>query len=421
MSTENVMVDEENKLTDEQIEFIANDMEEFAKGTDLEMIANLPSNNGVDEISQEDVTEEGEDRKVMVNVNPITGEETIAAEDDIKNLDFDAFIEQINSGVTDFDSFSIDKDDFTNTIDTSDKTLFFNSVVESEGELKEENIEVIIDVMNRRAKGEEFNVYKALPEEVRNIIDRYYMTQIMGSTDRVAQISTNDAMSRQFKKQVAESIIDDYIQNIKSKKSKHDFADELANTYAEFEKDKQELADASVEYTEARNKAYREGADKIEDPEKRKKYLEIMDSIDEALNLTQLKEFAKRCKIKQIEIDKYNRAIADFLQKYEDSDKNIYNLSMVTTILFRSLKDDGYELIHIVALVLAFIKQVRNYKADVATEHAYMYYFIYYCVFIDNQKNNFKENIKEVINNLIERNSSLLPELSHNTVEDGDN
>lgn len=406
MSTENVM-EEDTKLTDEQIEYIANDLEEMAKGTELEKIAKFPSNNGIDERSKDEITEEGEEKKVMVRVNPETGEEVIDSIDDEKEFNFEDFINEVNSGVTEFDSLNFSKEDFLDVTNVNNENLILNSMVEDDNGLKEENIETIIEVMNRRSKGEKFNVYKALPEDVRNFIDKYFAEQILGSSGAAAQIAMNDARIKQYKNNIAESVIDEYIQEIKSKKSKHDFAEELASIYSSFEDNKKELANSSIEYTEARNKAYREGADKIEDPEKRKRYLEIMDAIDEALNLTKLKEFAKKCKIKKIELEKYQRAISDFLQKYEDSDKNIYDLNMVANILFRILEKDGYTMTHVIALIIAFIKQVQNYKAEVATEHAYMYYFIYYCVFIDNQKNNFKESIEEVINNLIERNSDL--------------
>ena len=390
---------EENKLTDEQVEMINQEMEDSIKGTPLEDIAAMPSNNGVDERDPETIEEEGEEAIVTVQVNPETGEETIINEEPVKEMTIDDFINNINEGTSYFDSTSIEKADFMKTVNDKDnKDLFFNNFIEDNVGIKEENVEKIIDIMNRRSEGENFNVYRELPEEVQNMINASIATQVKGMPVSGDQI-------RQFRNALAESIIDDYIVSIREQKAKHDFADELASMY---NTGKSELTQASLEYTEARNKAYREGADKITDPEKKARYLEIMDAIDEALNLTQLKEYAKKCKIKQIELEKPQRIVQDFLQKYQESDKNIYNLSMVSNFLYRALKADGYDPVHITALIIAFVKQVKNYRSENAVEHAYMYYFIYYCVFVDNQSNNFKENIKEVINNLIERNSSIL-------------
>ena len=65
------------KLTDEQVEHIAKELDDSIKGTELEEIAKLPSNNGKLERSKSEITESGEKVKMMVEVDPNTGEHKI--------------------------------------------------------------------------------------------------------------------------------------------------------------------------------------------------------------------------------------------------------------------------------------------------------------------------------------------------------
>ena len=69
-------MEEDNKITEEQAEKIARDLDEFVKGTPIEDIQNMPSNNGV--LENNNPTEEGETRVINTQINPLTGETIIA-------------------------------------------------------------------------------------------------------------------------------------------------------------------------------------------------------------------------------------------------------------------------------------------------------------------------------------------------------
>ena len=60
------------QLTDEQVEMINNELEDYRNNTeDLKVLADLPSNNGVEESTD---TTTGEYKTMNVSVNPDTGE-----------------------------------------------------------------------------------------------------------------------------------------------------------------------------------------------------------------------------------------------------------------------------------------------------------------------------------------------------------
>ena len=90
--------------------------------------------------------------------------------------------------------------------------------------------------------------------------------------------------------------------------------------------------------------------------------MEILDAIDEAKNLTKLKEFAKKTKIRSIDLEKPNRVFDRFLNKYRNSSNNIYDIHMGLTVLSRHL--EGYSNDMVRAFFILFCKQVQNYDID---------------------------------------------------------
>ena len=165
-------------------------------------------------------------------------------------------------------------------------------------------------------------------------------------------------------------------------------------------------AEGGLEYIDERNAAYREAANSIEDEGKRERLNAILDRIEEARNLTELKEFAKTCKIKRYDIERPDKRVyAGFLSKYRDSVNNIYDITIAETVLTRHLAPLGYDKIDVIMLLIAFCRQCQSYSVDNVLEHAYMYYFLYYCVMLDGDKSDkFRNNLIDVIKNVNERN-----------------
>lgn len=385
----------ETQLTDDQINTITEDLDNFIKGTPLEDIANMPSNNGVEESSSD---ETGEYKLMNTVINPETGEHAIVGEAPESTSSFDDIVNMINTNDT--SNILADKpvteeelvDYLANDSNDSDINKISDGI-----DMSPDTVREILKLVNRRLSGEKFNIYKESPDEVKKMIDDYIAMMGQG-------LAINANARNRVRKEIGEAIFDEFAQNIKMDRAKHDFAIELANLY---ETTGKELEDANLEFIEDRNKLYREAAEEIEDDNKKQRMLEILDQIDEARNLTQLKEFATRCKIKKFDMEKPEKRIYSyFLNKYRNSSNNIYDINLARTILSRNLEPFGYTTRDCDLFLICFCKQVSLYNVNNACEHAYMYYVLYYSVMLDSDKSEiFRNNVKEVIDNIKRRNN----------------
>ena len=392
MDTEqnNALVD--TKITEEQAEAIAKDLDEFVKGTDTEAIQNLPSNQGVE--TRETEPEEGESKVINIQTNPLTGENVILNTDEVEVSDEDAN-ERLNK---------ISIDDLTRSATEEEIT----EAMQEDGVLKEiskdiewtsDEIKQILDVTNRKIKRENFNVFKALPESVQVMINNYIQQELGISTLAGAKAS----QVNYIRNTVAENIIDQFQNDITLNRAKHDFAHELASIYHSGTKS---ISESAVDYTDTRNKEYREAAEKMEDPEKRERMLAILDRIDAARSLDELKEFAKKCKVKSIEVEKPKRVIGSLMSKYEKSANNIYAIDLCKYTLGRNLPERTDT--EIMCFFIVFCKYVMNWDINIPLNHAFIYYVLYYCALLDGDKSDiFKNNVREVIDNIKTRNPGI--------------
>ena len=403
MNEEKNMYDTE--VTDEQREQIIKEGNEFIEclKKDTEGISNVINYP----------TDDSEDlpvKNMEVMVDPNTGEHKILGsteeEQDSSELkdSFDEMVKKINENddVSLMDDSPITEQEAVDYLSSSTGSESILNELSKGTDYTPETIRDLLIVTNRRINKEQFNVYKELPEQIKKMIDTY-VTQGIGTGNIGA---TNIATINSIKHNVAEALIDEFINDIQFDRSKNDFARDLETIYQSSAK---EITDASLEYIDERNKAYREAANEMEDPEKKARLLAILDQIDEARSLTTLKEFAKRCKIKSIELEKpESRVYRGFLNKYINSTNNIYDIKVARTVLFRHLSNEGYTMRDVDAFLIAFCKQVDKYSPTVATEHAYMYYVLYYSALLDGDRSTtFINNVKDVIVNLKERNSII--------------
>lgn len=333
-----------------------------------------------------------------VSINADTGEHMILdTNDSFEDHSFDSLVEKINNG--DFlDNKPLNEEEILKMLENSNDNSILNFMGNGSG-MSSEEIKQLLSVINRRINGESFNVYKELPESAKIAVNN------MGFG--VENPGIKDANNNQIKNIIAENMIDEFISNVQINRSKYDFATELEKIYNGANK---EIANASLEYIEDRNKVYRESLDNIEDEEKRNKVKAILDRIDQARTLDELKEFAKTCKIKCIELEKANsRVFSSFLAKYKNSSNNIYDINMAGKVLYRHMsKEYGYKEKHIVAFLVLFCKYVTNMNVNDHEDHAFMYYVLYYCAILDADNSKvFKDNVAEVIENIRKRNSYI--------------
>ena len=397
---------ENNKLTEENIEAINKIMEENAESNqDIKLVQSLPSNNNVE---NSDSNEEGYMKKVNTIIDPNTGEHKILGgvedDDEFETVDettFEDLVAGIESGeikVKVTDSPVTEEELKNNPSDMLDPNF----------QLSEEAIQTMLELVNRRMKKEEFNVYKAMPKEVQDMINKF-----MGQAGEaeIPRVTTNQ--SRALRNSLAEDLLDDYILKIGLNRAKEDLNSEIENIFKQGTKD---IAEYSIGYTQERNKKYREYIDNLDDEEKKAKLTETLDVIDSAYTLEPLIEFAKTCKIKKYDIEQPKNYFRDFTNKYINSNYNIYDIKLALPVLERHIVDnEKYNSADVVAFIVCFCKYIRNFKVENVLEHSFMYYVIYNIIMIDANTSEktidvstiFVENVKKVIDNLKERNSLL--------------
>ena len=400
-------------ITQEQAEAVAKALTEYASSvTELKEVKELPSNNG-----QEDhEPEEGEDKVVNVAVNPESGERIVTEEVDYTgdSETFEEMLERVQNSDIKLDDSPFTEEELDQYLKSNDSESIFKEIAKGT-DLDPDSIKKILEVTNRKLKGEEFNVYKELPEPVQKMIDFYCKT---------GSVPLNTPNGNQFRNMVCDELINEFISNIGLSRIQTDFSKELETIFA---KGNKEISESIVGYTAERSAAYREAAEKMEDEEKKAKLIAILDSVDEGYNLTQLKEFAKTCKLKKYDLERPDKIYRGFLRKYTDSKFNIYGIDMACSILMRTINKnaDGtpiepsnenyFDNTDINAFFLAFCKQTLNYDPNSnPVHHAYMYYTLYNCVFTEintgdakDVSDKFLENVREVIRNLRERNNNF--------------
>lgn len=338
-----------------------------------------------------------ESKVVNTLVNPTTGDSTII-NDKVDNLE--STLEEKASKAFAHVDISSNMSKLINANEFSESLLNDDNILKDLTKgmtLEDKDVKQILEVTNRVIKKEKINVFKELPVSVQEAIDKNIKAQyLIPSLDH----KTNNMI----RKSIANSIINEFISNIQNQRAKYDFAHELANIYEEGTKD---IENAAMELHKERNKAYRDIANDMEDGEKKQRLNEVLDSIDEARNLTKLKEFTKKCKIKSIDLEKPKRIFNDFLNKYRNSSNNIYDINMGVKSLLRTLntEEEKYTIDHINAFFIAFCKQTINYKESDPIDHAYMYYVLYYSMLSDTEDSKeFLTNVAKVIDNIVERN-----------------
>ena len=398
----------EGTITNEQAMQVAEVMEEIKNNSkDLSAVANLPSNNGVETSTS---TEKGEYKMVDTKVDPITGETSIVntevnTED---NETFDEMCARLEKGeFKNVDNSPISKEELQSSL--SDSSIEGIDSISTDNE----TIMALLDLVNRKLKKENFNVYKEMPEKVKALINENAGT---------AGVPFNSNQYRSMRNMMAEALLDEFTSNIMTERASLDLNKEIEEIFA---KGTAEIGDSIIGYTTERNAKYREAAEKLDDPEKKENLLHVLDEIDEAHNLSRLKEFSKKCKIRSIDIEnagKNKKSVYDFdslNRKYEDSQYNIYSIYSAETILARNIinnypnmSDNAMQYAR--AFLLAFCKQTSSYTPSNTFNHAYMYYVLYNIVIMDINTGNskpvsleFLANIKECIDNLIARNSCL--------------
>lgn len=350
--------------------------------------------------------EKGVYKKANILYAPETGEQKIVSteneefEETVDEDTFEDLLRDIEEGKVkvETDNSPITKEELKENI------TVFNPKDDSKFDISDESLEALLKIANRKMNKEEFNVYKELPQEIKNMIDKTIGVE-------AANVTSNEI--RYFKNSIAEQLLNDFIMNITINRAKSDLNKEIESVFNEGLKD---ITEESVKYTEERNKQYRAQVEAMEDKEKKAKLLAVLDTMDSAYDLNDLKEFAKTCKLKKYDIEDPKRYFRDFHDKYKDSTYNIYDIKLTLTPLTNKIVDnEKYTEKDIIAFLVCFCKYVMNFNVEDTINHTFMYYVIYNIIIMGSntsektiyKSNMFANNIKEVIDNLKVKNSFL--------------
>ena len=388
--------DESYKLTDEDVEAILNKADEKLQSSkDAQLSAEYFGES--DETSEEVTSEEEGEYKMMdTSINPNTGEVSIIGNADSDELDSETFEEMYdriaNSDIDFGTSDPISKDETLEYLAENPDGGMLGLTAEDLN-VSPENIQEVIKIANRRKKKENFGIYQALPDELKEMIDKYVLE---------AGISPLDKRSRALKNTIATDMIDEFINNIESERIKKDFNVEVESI---FNKAYEEIGDSIAGYTKTKLEKYREAAAKMTDLEKKEKMNTILDQIQEAHDLNTLKEYAKHCKIKKFDFEKPGKYFDRLKNKYKDTPYSIYDINLCAPILYRNINElyeDKYTDKDIIGFLIAYCKQTSNMQPSNIVEHSYMYYVIYNIVLADLTKSEKDESSKEFFNNVVE-------------------
>lgn len=270
-----------------------------------------------------------------------------------------------------------------------------------EFEISDESVLQLLDVVNRIKAKENFNIYSALPQEVKTMVDKYLASNGLGGYSVQANTTRNA---------ICKSLMDEFITTVSMEKTVNDFNKEMETLFNSVGK---EFSTIYKDYDKERDNYLKSLLEKVpEDDPKRIVLINVMDAINDAYHLTRLRNFVSRTDayglkpFRSIELEKpQQRVFSDFEAKYEKSTHNIYPLKLVVDVLNKynptEVKDGN------LMFVMAFAKCCKDYSPENVVEHAFMYYTIYNIILLDIYKgedyDNYAPDLLETVNFVIQK------------------
>ena len=386
---------EDVTLTMEQRdEVIKTLQEEVEKNENLKVLRDLPSNNGVEEHEPE----EGEYRNAKVSVNPETGERVVLnanVEEKEDNDTLPTFEEafgdlgdSLNNSSSEYEfKYDINEEDLKK-LSEEDGTIVGNYSI------SDMTAVLLLKVVNRKRAGETIK-FNDLPEEIKDHINKYCRENgVVGYSNR----------DNYIRNELTNQLLEEYIDQIGLIKIQDDFSKSIEDMYKEAGK---ELSPMFKEYNDNRAEYLKKMTEKIDDEEKKKVAEEVMDSINDAYQLNRIRDLEDHSiKIKKYYLEEPKKIYNDFLFRYKDSKYEIYDLSMVETILDRHLKSKQFisaeDTDTARKIMVAFALFCQNYNLSRPQDHAFMYYFTYNVILLDiYQENDYEEFATGFLSNVI--------------------
>lgn len=375
-----------SKLTKAQEDQVVEAMKEnLEESESLKAVAELPSNNGVEEATDK---QEGYAGTVSVSVDAATGERKPTFEKEEENplnaLDFDEMVKRAEENLGESEkNVEITEDDIADQISKDNE--YFKDM-----DLTSEEIMQILRVVQRVQKGEDVKVFREFPQKVQDALNKYLSRQgIVGYS----------AQANQMRNALGDIIASEFITNISLDKYTMDFQKEMNALQNKVDT---ELSKMWKDYTSERDKYVRAIMEEEQDESKKKAIGAILDAINDGFALERIKKAAGGIRVKKIEMEKTKRAFDIIHNKYQDSTYNIYSVNRACEILQRHMQGivDPKDVLKFFIVICKFC---MNYKVSNPAEHAFMYYAMYNPILLEVYKDEeYKEFFDSYTKNVLD-------------------
>lgn len=375
-----------NLLSDKNIDDILKTLEENKESSEnLKLISDISEGKIDTSVDLENVQSR---QNVMINVDPKTGEKRISHTiDDINNTSFSESISSIN------------KDNYSTEITESeikDGITELDLVESDDFEISDASVLKLLEIIKRIKNNEKFNIYKELPKEVKELVDKICKNN--GAADN--SVRANTARNR-----VSELLINNYIKTLEKKRYNKGPISKLESAWKGNESD---LINFFNNYKSNKEKYLKEIQNDIIEEDSKMTEQEIYEFLDifcDSYYLEKLLEFAPKIKIKKIEFEKPQKIFSSFESKFRDKEE--YNISSIFTafqVLERHNKNNTENNLK---FLIGFCKFCDSFKVENINEFVFMFNVINNITLLDilnrEQYEEFSVPFIERINSIAEK------------------
>lgn len=303
------------------------------------------------------------------------------------------------------------------TIDAESIQTVVSDVYNMNVPLSPADIDMIIAAVDKYKNGEKFSYYNSLPQSIKDQINA------MMSGDAALNMGTYVKQGRNY---VAEQLLDFILRentmNSEIIDLQNSIKQTISDTKDEINKSLSDMGNSQKKYyeetlPEIANKLKEDG--KISQSELARS---CSNSFTQAYTYEQFMEMYKRgkLKVKNIQLDKFNRTCMEFNMKYKDSKTSITDISNIVPVLDRHA-DKSFDLVVIREFVCAFINYTMNMKSTKLDDHVFMYFFITNILSLDYYDQNNEEDKKfhEDLLNTINESLSIIKDSRNNRGKKG--
>lgn len=348
-------VEEKVILTDEEVDKVVSTIEDL-KSNDSKFIESLPSNNGVEEAAPQELELIEEEVQEVYDGN----HKYFIPKDSINYGDKKDSLDKL---------LDMDEEEIKKSVDIS---ISNEKIIESLQPvipgIDSDDIVSFLKVLERYRKGEKISYYQELSESFKNKIDSTLGSNVGKGVKR------NDVRNYLITNLFDQIIQDNYFETA--------FIDLDKAISREMEEATEGIKKDFTSYN-LNNRAIVEKlplqAEKIKEtnPEQADKLLSFVDNFKEAYTYNKFIEAINKgkCRSKTIEIEKIERLLRDFNNRYKDTKFTIQAVETIYPVLLDKLGDE-YSEEYIRRFLIAFIKYSNKLDNTKLNDHVFMYYFI---------------------------------------------